>query len=188
MYPKGSILIENPVAIVDKNAEEHCVMDVAQAFVDFLHSKEAKGYYTETGFLRSTDPKKAAEGDPANGFPEIQDLFTVEDLGGWDALDREAVRRQRHRDPGDRQRMSGAIAPAIERTQRPAARHGWPRGCATWPSVARPWSTSACLSSCPWQPSSRRGSATVRRVPEGDVGPGAVDAVWLTLWTRPRPR
>ena len=60
--------------------------DVAQAFVEFLHSKEAKEYYTTTGFLRSTDPKKAAAGDPANGFPAIKDLFTVEDLGGWDAL------------------------------------------------------------------------------------------------------
>ena len=40
-----------------------------------------------TGYLRSTDPTKAQAGDPANGFPAIQDLFTVEDLGGWDALD-----------------------------------------------------------------------------------------------------
>jgi len=86
VYPPGSILIENPVAVVDKNAAEHCVTDVAQAFVDFLHTKEAKGYYTETGYLRSTDPDKAAAGDPANGFPAIKDLFTVEDLGGWDAL------------------------------------------------------------------------------------------------------
>jgi sulfate/thiosulfate-binding protein len=86
VYPKGSILIENPVAVVDKNAEEHCVTDLANAFVDFLHTKEAKAYYTETGYLRSTDPKEAQAGDAANGFPAIQDLFTVDDLGGWDAL------------------------------------------------------------------------------------------------------
>jgi sulfate transport system substrate-binding protein len=65
------------------------VTDVAQAFVDFLHTKEAKGYYTTTGYLRSTDSAKAAAGDPANGFPAIKDLFTVEDLGGWDALDQQ---------------------------------------------------------------------------------------------------
>ena len=87
VYPAGSILIENPVAVVDKNAEEHCVSDVANAFVDFLHSKDAKEYYTTTGYLRSTDPTEAAAGDPANGFPAIKDLFTVEDLGGWDQLD-----------------------------------------------------------------------------------------------------
>jgi sulfate/thiosulfate transport system substrate-binding protein len=86
VYPKGTVLIENPVAVVDKNAEAHCVEDVANAFVDYLHTKEAKEFYTTTGYLRSTDPKKAAAGDPANGYPAIQDLFTVEDLGGWDAL------------------------------------------------------------------------------------------------------
>ena len=87
VYPPGSILIENPVAVVDTNAEAHCVTDLANAFVRFLHTKEAKGYYTDTGFLRSTDPAKAAAGDPANGFPAIEDLYTVQDLGGWDALD-----------------------------------------------------------------------------------------------------
>jgi ABC-type sulfate transport system substrate-binding protein len=86
VYPKGSIMIQNPVAIVDKNVDEHCVRDVAEAFVDFLHTKDAKSYYTDTGFLRSTDVAKAQAGDPANGYPAIQDLFTVEDLGGWDAL------------------------------------------------------------------------------------------------------
>ena len=86
VYPKGSIMIQNPVAIVDKNVDEHCVRDVAEAFVAFLHTKDAKAAYTDTGFLRSTDVAKAQAGDPANGYPAIQDLFTVEDLGGWDAL------------------------------------------------------------------------------------------------------
>jgi sulfate/thiosulfate-binding protein len=87
VYPKGSILIENPVAVVDKNAETHCVTDLANAFVSFLHTKEAKGYFTDTGYLRSTDPKLAQKGDPANGYPAIKDMFTVEQLGGWDQLD-----------------------------------------------------------------------------------------------------
>ena len=86
VYPKGSVLIENPVAVVDQNAEANCVVDLANAFVEFLHTKEAKAFYTETGYLRSTDPKKAQAGDPANGFPAIEDLYTVDDIGGWDAL------------------------------------------------------------------------------------------------------
>jgi len=86
VYPKGSVLIQNPVAVVDKNVDEHCVRDVAEAFVSFLHTKEAKGYYADPGFLRSTDVAKAQAGDPSNGYPAIQDLFTVDDLGGWDAL------------------------------------------------------------------------------------------------------
>ena len=87
VYPKGTVLIENPVAVVDKNAQAHCVEDVANAFVDYLHTKEAKDFYTTVGYLRPVDPGKAAAGDPANGFPAIHDLFTVADLGGWDALD-----------------------------------------------------------------------------------------------------
>ena len=87
VYPPGSILIENPVAVVDKNAETHCVTDLANAFVEFLHTKEAKSYYTETGYLRSTDAAEAQAGDPAGGFPKITDLYTVDDLGGWDALE-----------------------------------------------------------------------------------------------------
>jgi sulfate/thiosulfate-binding protein len=86
VYPKGSVLIENPVAIVDKNVDEDCVRDVAEAFVKYLHTDEAKGFYTDSGYLRSTDVEKARAGDPANGYPAIQDLFTVQDLGGWDAL------------------------------------------------------------------------------------------------------
>jgi sulfate transport system substrate-binding protein len=62
------------------------VRDVAQAFVDYLHTTDAKALYSSVGFLRSTDPAKAAAGDPATGFPAIKDLFTVADLGGWDAL------------------------------------------------------------------------------------------------------
>jgi sulfate/thiosulfate-binding protein len=87
VYPKGSVLIENPVAVVDKNADADCVGPIADAFVKFLHTKEAKGYYTDTGFLRSTVAAEAQAGDPANGYPKIQDLYTVKDLGGWDALD-----------------------------------------------------------------------------------------------------
>jgi sulfate/thiosulfate transport system substrate-binding protein len=87
VYPPGSILIENPVAVVDKNAEAHCATELANAFVEFLHSKEAKSYYTDTGYLRSTDAAEAQAGDPANGFPKIADLYTVDDLGGWDALE-----------------------------------------------------------------------------------------------------
>ncbi len=86
VYPKGTVLIENPVAVVDKNAQAHCVEDVANAFVDYLHTKEAKDFYTAVGYLRPVDPSKAAAGDAANGFPAISDLFTVADLGGWDAL------------------------------------------------------------------------------------------------------
>ena len=86
MYPKGSILIENPVAIVDKNAEAHCVMDVAQAFVDFLHTKEAKGYYTDDRLPALDRSEEGRRGRPGERVPGDQGPVHGRGLGGWDAL------------------------------------------------------------------------------------------------------
>ena len=84
VYPPSTIMIENPVAVVDVNAKKHCVEDVANAFVDFLHTPDAKELYTSVGFLRSTDYQQAKKG--GGDFPAIEDLFTVDDLGGWDQI------------------------------------------------------------------------------------------------------
>lgn len=86
VYPPSTVLIENPVAIVDQNVDAHCVRDVAEAFVEYLHSDEAKEYYRTVGFLRPVDQAAAAAGDEEMGFPAIEDLWTVADFGGWDAL------------------------------------------------------------------------------------------------------
>src|SRR5207244_8904499 len=86
VIPSSTILIENPVAVVDKNAAAHCVTDVAHAFVDYLHTPAAKDLYTSVGFLRPTDPTQAAKG--GGRFAPIHDLFTVpRDLGGWDQVE-----------------------------------------------------------------------------------------------------
>jgi sulfate transport system substrate-binding protein len=84
VYPPSSILIENPVAVVDANVDAHCVRDVAEAFVEFLHTDEAKELYTEVGFLRSTDLKEAKAG--GGMFPPMEDLWPAEAVGGWDAM------------------------------------------------------------------------------------------------------
>jgi sulfate/thiosulfate transport system substrate-binding protein len=85
VIPPSTVLIENPVSVVDKNAAAHCVTDVAKAFVDYLHTQEAKDIYTSVGFLRPVDPVAAAKG--GGKFAPIHDLFTVtRDLGGWDQL------------------------------------------------------------------------------------------------------
>ena len=104
VYPPSTVLIENPVAIVDANVDKHCVRDVAEAFVEYLHSPEAKEIYTDVGFLRSTDKKEAQQG----GGPVPADPGPVH--GRRDRrlgrAERRAVQRQRHRHPGDR-RLSG---------------------------------------------------------------------------------
>lgn len=87
VYPPSTVLIENPVAVVDKNAEDHCVKEVADAFVEYLHTPEAKELYETVGFLRSTDVDEAKKG--GGDLPPIKDLWTVEELGGWDAIDQD---------------------------------------------------------------------------------------------------
>jgi sulfate/thiosulfate transport system substrate-binding protein len=86
VIPSSTVLIQNPVAVVDKNAEQHCVADVAKAFVDFLHTPDAQELYGTVGFLRPIDPSQAAKGD-GDTFAAVKDLFTVQDLGGWPKLD-----------------------------------------------------------------------------------------------------
>jgi sulfate transport system substrate-binding protein len=83
VYPPSSVLIENPVAIVDANVDKHCVRPVAEAFVEFLHTDEVKEIFLDEGY-RSTDLEEAQKG--GNGYPPIEDLWDVDDLGGWDAL------------------------------------------------------------------------------------------------------
>jgi sulfate transport system substrate-binding protein len=94
VYPPSTVLIENPVAVVDENVDKHCVRDVAEAFVEYLHSPEAKENFRTLGFLRPTDLERAAAGDEEMGFPPIEDLWTVEDFGGWDALNEDVFGEQ----------------------------------------------------------------------------------------------
>jgi sulfate/thiosulfate transport system substrate-binding protein len=87
VIPPSTVLIQNPVAVVDENVDNHCVREVAEAFVDFLHTPEAKELYTTVGFLRPTDPRAAQKG--GEGFPAVKDLWTVDEFGGWDFFNKE---------------------------------------------------------------------------------------------------
>jgi sulfate transport system substrate-binding protein len=85
VIPPSTVDIETPVAVVDQNAKAHCVQDVANAFVDFLHTNEAKDIFTSVGYERPVDPAQAAKGD-GDMFPAIHDLFTTDEIGGWDQI------------------------------------------------------------------------------------------------------
>jgi sulfate transport system substrate-binding protein len=77
VVPRSTILIENPVAVVDTNVDAHGTRDVAEAFVAFLTTPEAQAAYARYG-LRPLDPTAAG-----GALPAVEDLFTVRDLGGW---------------------------------------------------------------------------------------------------------
>jgi sulfate transport system substrate-binding protein len=80
VLPTSSILIENPVAVVDSNVEKHGTRAVAEAFVNFLFTAEAQQVFAAHG-LRSPDPAVAAA--TAAQYPPVADLFTIEFFGGW---------------------------------------------------------------------------------------------------------
>ncbi|CAK0780451.1 Sulfate-binding protein [Gammaproteobacteria bacterium] len=78
--PSATILIENPVAMVDHYADQHGTRDLAEAFVQFLTTHKAQRAFADHG-LRPMDEVVAQE--VADRFPPVGDLFTIRDLGGW---------------------------------------------------------------------------------------------------------
>lgn len=78
--PRSSILIENPIAVIDTYADKHGTRDAAEAFVNFLFTPEAQQIFAEYG-LRSVDEGVAAA--TAAQYPPLEDVFTIEEFGGW---------------------------------------------------------------------------------------------------------
>lgn len=78
--PHSTILIENPVALVDKYVDKHGVREAAEAFVQFLLTKEAQEVFARYG-LRPVE-EEAARGAGAQ-FPPVKDLWKIDFLGGW---------------------------------------------------------------------------------------------------------
>jgi len=79
VVPTISILAEPPVAVVDKVVLRRGTREVAQAYLQYLYSKEgqeivAKNYY------RPRDPEVAAR--YASQYPKLN-LVSIADFGGW---------------------------------------------------------------------------------------------------------
>jgi sulfate/thiosulfate transport system substrate-binding protein len=83
--PQVNISIDNPVAVVDRNVDKHGNRRVAEAFVRYLYTPEAQREFAAVGFR----PVNAAAARAAGrSFATVNRLFTVNDLGGWDAVQR----------------------------------------------------------------------------------------------------
>ncbi len=80
VYPSVSVLAEPPVAVVDKVAAKHGTAKVAQAYLQYLYSKEAQDIIARN-FYRPRDPEVAAK--YAANFGKIATLLTIADFGGW---------------------------------------------------------------------------------------------------------
>jgi sulfate transport system substrate-binding protein len=80
VVPSSSILAQPPVALVDKNVDDHGTRKVAEAYLQFLYSPEAQEIAAKN-FYRPTDQAVAAK--YKSQFPEIP-LVTIDDtFGGW---------------------------------------------------------------------------------------------------------
>jgi sulfate transport system substrate-binding protein len=81
VIPSSTILIENPVAVVDAHVDKHGTREAADAFVEFLFTRQAQEIFARYG-LRSVDPEVARA--TSDQYPQVEDLFTIEFFGGWD--------------------------------------------------------------------------------------------------------
>jgi sulfate/thiosulfate-binding protein len=78
--PPQTFKIENPVAVVTSSTH----LDKATALKNYLFTKEGQEIWAQAGF-RPVDPSVAE--DFATDFPTPQKLWTIADLGGWNAVD-----------------------------------------------------------------------------------------------------
>ncbi len=81
VIPDATILIENPVAIIDINVDKHQNRAVAEAFVEFMLASESQRAFARYGF-RPVDEQVAIEF--SQKYPQPKHLFDIEYLGGWD--------------------------------------------------------------------------------------------------------
>ena len=85
VVPQTNISIDTPVAVVDKIVDRRGTRAVSEAFVKFLFTPEAQREFAKVGF-RPVDPGIAREFE--NKFPKVNKLYTVNDFGGWDAVNK----------------------------------------------------------------------------------------------------
>jgi sulfate/thiosulfate-binding protein len=83
VIPSSTILIENPAAVVDKNADKHGTRELAEAFIAYLHSEDAQRVFADYGFRPVNE---AVAADTADRFIVPDGLFDVSYLGGWDEV------------------------------------------------------------------------------------------------------
>lgn len=80
VIPRSTILIENPVALVDVYADKHGVQRPAEEFIKFLWTADAQRVFAKYG-LRPVEPDTAREA--AAQFQPAGDVWKIDFLGGW---------------------------------------------------------------------------------------------------------
>jgi len=80
VVPSVTILAEPPVAVVDKVVDRKKTRAAAEAYLNFIYTKEAQEIAAKN-YYRPRDPEVAKKYE--NVFPKVQ-LFTIDEVfGGW---------------------------------------------------------------------------------------------------------
>lgn len=79
VVPTVSVLAEPPVAVVDRVVLRRGTREVANAYLQFLYSKEGQEIVARN-YYRPRDPEIAAK--YADRYPKLN-LVTIADFGGW---------------------------------------------------------------------------------------------------------
>jgi sulfate/thiosulfate transport system substrate-binding protein len=85
IVPDVNISIDNPVAVIDKNVDQHGTREVAEAFVQYLYTPEAQQEFANWGF-RPVNETVAQTKEVADKYPKVKTLGTVQNYGGWDVV------------------------------------------------------------------------------------------------------
>ncbi len=81
--PEATVLIENPIAVIDANVDKHGTRPAAEAFVAFTLTEESQKAFMRYGFRPVID---LSEEEDSTGFPQPKLLFDAGYLGGWDVI------------------------------------------------------------------------------------------------------
>ncbi|MFC3748469.1 sulfate ABC transporter substrate-binding protein [Paenibacillus sp. GCM10012306] len=83
IIPQDTLLIENPLAVVDKYAEKHGTREAADALVAYLLSPQAQEIFAKHGFR---PVNKQVYTDNESHYPIPAGLFDIQYLGGWNEV------------------------------------------------------------------------------------------------------
>jgi sulfate transport system substrate-binding protein len=83
IVPRVNISLDTQIAVVDQNTEKHHNQDVAAAYIRYLYTPEAQTVFANLGF-RPVDVAVAQQF--ADRYPAIEHLASVQDYGGWQAV------------------------------------------------------------------------------------------------------
>ncbi len=81
VIPRSTLLVESPIAVVDRNVDSHGVRAAAEGLLQFMWTPKIQAKLAFCG-LRPVDPDVFAT--VRAQFPQPEDLWTIADLGGWE--------------------------------------------------------------------------------------------------------